>query len=92
MDYQADRSNLLDSDLEGIKDIMRIHIEIRNRSFMRRVHRDCFLGSNAVDFLVSHGLADNREQAVEIGRKMAEKGLLRHVTDSSKFRDASHLY
>lgn len=37
MEFNPDRNALLDSDLEGIKDIMRIHIEIRNRSFMKRV-------------------------------------------------------
>ena len=92
LQYTEDRNALVDSDLEGIKDIMRMHVEIRNRSFMRRVYRDCFLGSDAVDFLVAHGLADNRPQAVQIGRKMCEKGLMRHVTDSSKFKDANHLY
>eukprot|EP00606_Chrysophyceae_sp_TOSAG23-5_P000695 GSChrysophyteH2.ASY1.ANO1.392.1 assembled CDS len=92
MEYTTDRNALLDSDLEGIKDIMRIHIEIRNRSFMRRVHRDCFLGSDAVDFLCSHGLADSRPQAVQIGKKMCDKAMMRHVSDSKQFKDASHMY
>jgi hypothetical protein len=82
----------LDNDLVGIKTLMRTHIEIRNRSFMRRVHRDCFLGSDAVDFLVTHGFADSRDKAEDIGRRMMQKRLIRHVSDGSKFRDASHLY
>ena len=79
-------------DLAGIKDIMRFHLEIRNRSFMKRVHRDCFLGSDAVDFMVEHGLADSRSQAVQIGRRLAEAKIIRHVGDNSRFKDASHLY
>ena len=85
-------SEELDNDLVGIKTLMRTHIEIRNRSFMRRVHRDCFLGSDAVDFLVTHGFADSRDKAEDIGRRMMQKRLIRHVSDGSKFRDASHLY
>lgn len=76
----------------GMLTLMRTHIEIRNRSFMRMVHRDCFVGSDAVDFLVTHGFADSRAFAEEIGRRMMSKGLIRHVRDGSRFRDASHLY
>lgn len=43
----------LDNDLVGIATLMRRHIEIRNRSWMKRIHRDCFQGSDAVDFLVA---------------------------------------
>ena len=49
---------------EDLDNDLRTHIEIRNRSFMRRVHRDCFLGSDAVDFLVTHGFADSRRTLV----------------------------
>lgn len=59
---------------------------------MKRVHRDCFIGSDAVDFLITQGLADNRKIAVKIGQRMIEKKMIRHVTDSrKKFRDA-YLY
>ena len=81
-----------DQDLAGIIMLMRSHIEIRNRSIMRNVHRDCFLGSDAVDFLVTHGFADSRQKAEEIGRRMMVKKLIRHVSDGNRFRDASHLY
>lgn len=84
-------SDDLDRDLEAITQLMRTHIEIRNRSWMKRVHRDCFIGSDAVEFLVTQGFADTREQAVQVGRKMVARKLIRHVTDSQAFRDA-YLY
>ena len=92
LEFKGDRSSLGRDDLSGIKDIIRIHIEIRNRSFMKRVHRDCFLGSDAVDFMVKHGLADSRSQAVQIGRRLCEEKFIRHVNDNARFKDASHLY
>ena len=73
LEYQADRSTLRKDDLEGIKDLLRTHTEIRNRSFMKRVHRDCFLGSDAVDFMVRHGLSDSRSQAVQIGKRLCDE-------------------
>ena len=54
MEFKADRDKLESEDLVDMAKIIRIHVEIRNRSFMRRVHRDCFLGSDAVDFMVSY--------------------------------------
>ena len=82
----------IDADLLGILNLLRRHIEIRNRSWMKRIHRDCFIGSEAVDFLVTQGLADHRKEAVDIGRKMVARKLVRHVTDSQKFGDSYHYY
>lgn len=80
-----------DADLLGIYGLLRMHIEIRNRSWMKRVHKNCFIGATAVDFLVTQGLADNRGEAVKIGQRLMEKKMIRHVSDSFKFRDA-YLY
>lgn len=82
----------IEADLTGILNLLRRHIEIRNRSWMKRIHRDCFIGSEAVDFLVTQGLADHRKQAVEIGKRMMAKKLIRHVTDSQRFGDSYHYY
>lgn len=58
----------VEDDLVGIVNLMRVHLEIRNRSFLKRVYRDCFIGMDAVDFLVMQGFADSRKQAVELGK------------------------
>lgn len=82
----------IDADLPGIANLMRTHIEIRNRSFMKRVYRDCFIGSDAVDFLVTQGFADTRKQAVDIGQKLIASSFIRIVTGKrKKFQDA-YLY
>lgn len=82
----------IDNDLNGIANLMRRHIEIRNRSWMKRIHRDCFVGSEAVDFLVMQGFADTRKAAVEIGVKMNTRKLIRNITESRKFSDSLHYY
>jgi serine/threonine protein kinase len=82
----------IEADLQGIASLMRRHIEIRNRSWMKRIHRDCFIGSEAVDFLVMQGFADSRKAAVEIGIKMTNKKIIRNITDSRKFSDSLHYY
>ncbi|RZK47641.1 MAG: hypothetical protein EOO94_00115 [Pedobacter sp.] len=83
---------VLDQDILGIAALMRRHIEIRNRSWLKRVHRDSFVGSEAVDFLVTQGFADTRKAAVELGVKMHNKKLIRNLSDSRKFSDSLHYY
>jgi len=83
MDFEAD--------LSGIRSLARMHIEIRNRSWMKRIHRDCFIGSDFVDFLVNQGLAGSRLDAVNIGKKMISSKLIKHITSSGSFKDA-YLY
>ena len=81
------------SELAGIAQVMRTHIEIRNRSWMKRVHRDSFLGSDAVDFLVTQGFADTRNQAVLLGTRLIQEGLIRNITGKKKkFKDAYFYY
>ena len=60
---------------------------------MKRIHRDCFIGSEAVDFLVTQGLADSREIAVSLCKKMAAQDMIRKVTDTTRhFSDSYHYY
>ena len=60
---------------------------------MKRVHRDCFIASEMVDFLVVQGLAESRKKAVEIGRLAVEKKLICQVlTGISSFCDSYHYY
>ena len=83
----------MEADLQGILSLLRRHIEIRNRSWMKRIHRDCFIGSEAIDFLVTQGLADSREIAVNLCKKMASQDLIRKVTDTTgHFSDSYHYY
>lgn len=81
-----------DRELRELVNLLRHHVEIRNRSFMRNVYRDCFIGSDAVDFLLSQGFAKDRKEGVSIGKLMLKKSLIRHVSGtSSRFQDA-YLY
>ena len=45
----------LDGDLEGIATLVRMNLEIRNYSRFKRIYTNCFVASNAVDFLLNQG-------------------------------------
>mmetsp|Transcript_24624 Transcript_24624/g.45883 ORF Transcript_24624/g.45883 Transcript_24624/m.45883 type:complete len:1104 (+) Transcript_24624:65-3376(+) len=82
----------LNADLSGIANLLRAHIEIRNRSWMKMIHKNCFVGSDAVDFLVMQGLVSTRDEAITMGTNMLKNKLFRHVGDSSTFKDAYIYY
>jgi potassium efflux system protein len=66
-------------------------VEIRDRRHLLRVHEAAFVGREAVDWLVRRfGLT--RLEAVELGERWVEQGLIRHVLDEHGFRDGRLYY
>ncbi|CAI9116377.1 OLC1v1017507C4 [Oldenlandia corymbosa var. corymbosa] len=70
---------------------MKDNIVVKDRFYKMRRFTNCFLGSEAVDFLSEDQYLE-REEAVEFGRKLASKLFLRHVLEENMFEDGSHLY
>ena len=52
----------------------------------------CFLGSEAVAWMISNGLAANSEAAVRLGNDLFRMGLLFEVSYKHAFRDKPYLY
>ncbi len=66
-------------------------VAIRERRHLLRVFPDAFVGREAVDWLVQRfGL--NRDEAVALGQRWVEQGVVRHVLDEHRFRDGHFYY
>lgn len=65
-------------------------LDIRDRRFGLQVYTHCFVGSEAVKWLMHQQLA-SREEAIKLGQVLVERGLIHHVTDEHTFKD-SHLF
>jgi len=66
-------------------------LKICDRDYYLNFYPKCFVGSEAVDWLVQkHNY--KREEAVEIGQIMLEKGIMHHVSDEHTFKDAYLFY
>ncbi|XP_027364859.1 uncharacterized protein LOC113871958 [Abrus precatorius] len=70
---------------------MKESIAVKDRLYKMRRFTNCFLGSEAVDFLSEDQYLE-RQEAVEFARKLANKLFFRHVLDDNLFEDGNHLY
>jgi potassium-dependent mechanosensitive channel len=65
-------------------------VAVRDRRHLLSVYPRCFVGREAVDWLVAHeGLS--RGESVTLGQRLLELGEIRHVLDEHDFRDG-HLF
>ncbi|KAK3230788.1 hypothetical protein Dsin_002669 [Dipteronia sinensis] len=70
---------------------MKTSVVVKDRFYKMRRFTNCFLGSDAVDFLSEDQYLE-REEAVQFGRKLASKLFFQHVLDDNLFEDGDHLY
>lgn len=81
-------SNLGKEELMQIGERLRRGVRIQNRHYRFKTYRNSFVASEAVDFLVQSRIANSRNQAVSIGRKLAEElSFFHHVTNDHEFKD-----
>ncbi len=66
-------------------------LDSRDRIHRLRTYAQCFIGRDAVDWLVRHQRVD-RVEAVRLGQRLVAHGLIRHVLDEHDFEDAELFY
>ncbi len=66
-------------------------LDIRDRMFHLRMYPHCFVGREAVDWMVQHARI-SRADAVQQGRRLLALGLMTHVLDEHDFEDAELFY
>jgi small-conductance mechanosensitive channel len=66
-------------------------VPIRDRRHLLTTHPSCFVGREAVDWLVrSEGVS--RAEAVALGQRLVDLGVIHHVLDEHGFRDGHFFY
>ena len=66
-------------------------LDVRTRLHGLRAYADCFIGREAVDWLVRHQRLP-RDQAVRLGQRLMALGLMSHVLDEHDFKDDELFY
>jgi len=67
-------------------------VQVQTRKWLLKTYPNCFVGSEAVTWLVKNQLSPSRENGVSVGRQLLKHGLIRHVTDDHDFEDAYLFY
>jgi small-conductance mechanosensitive channel len=66
-------------------------VPISDRRHLFKVYPQCFVGREAVDWMVrSIGLT--RPEALALGQLLVERGIVRHVLDEHSFKDGNFFY
>lgn len=74
---------------------MRKAVNVRDRScgfFGLRVHRQCFLGSDAVQWLLEERLVKTEAEALNLGNRLMQVGLIEHVTGNQPFKNQNQIF
>jgi hypothetical protein len=66
-------------------------VEIKTRRHKLMLFQRCFLGNEAVDWMVSQ-VKVSREDAIALGQKMLDKGIFQHVANEHQFKDEPLFY
>jgi hypothetical protein len=72
------------NDIAG--DLLR-NLDIQDRKYRLKTYRTCFVGSEAVDYMIENHLASSRSEAVKIGRDLVTMGVFEHVLLEHDFKD-----
>uniref|UniRef100_A0A7S1TCV4 DEP domain-containing protein n=1 Tax=Compsopogon caeruleus TaxID=31354 RepID=A0A7S1TCV4_9RHOD len=67
-------------------------VTVRDRKFKLRSFPSCFVGFEAVQWLVDHGFAANEEDAVRLGDSMIHAGVFHHVLREHSFKNENLFY
>lgn len=68
----------LDFDLDELVENFKKNVSIKDRRYRLTTYKNCFVGSDAVQWMVTSGAAENREDAVKLGLLLQEKGIIEH--------------
>lgn len=66
-------------------------VEIKTRRHKLKLYQRCFLGNEAVDWIVKKYNV-SRADAVLLGQKLIDKKIAHHVLDENQFEDTDLLY
>lgn len=66
-------------------------LQLKDRQFHLKTYARCFVGSEAVDWLVSY-LNIPRAKAVQIGQRLIDENWIHHVADEQSFQDDYFFY
>ena len=92
MSTDVDQQEEEAEDLNEIATKFKENVKIADRSYRLKTYKKCFVGSEAVDYLVNSGATISRDDAVQVGQALMEMRIFEHVCRDHDFRDEYLFY
>mmetsp|Transcript_8048 Transcript_8048/g.14300 ORF Transcript_8048/g.14300 Transcript_8048/m.14300 type:complete len:405 (-) Transcript_8048:115-1329(-) len=73
-------------DLFEMASDLRNNVSVKDRVYRFKVYRQCFIGRTMAEYLVKSGICENEEEAIYLGNKLIDAGLIFHVCDEHDFK------
>eukprot|EP00180_Rhodochaete_pulchella_P003483 Plantae.Rhodophyta-Rhodochaete_pulchella.ctg599.p1 GENE.Plantae.Rhodophyta-Rhodochaete_pulchella.ctg599~~Plantae.Rhodophyta-Rhodochaete_pulchella.ctg599.p1 ORF type:complete len:483 (-),score=57.86 Plantae.Rhodophyta-Rhodochaete_pulchella.ctg599:301-1749(-) len=67
-------------------------VGVKDRKYHMKLYPQCFVGEDAVKWLVWSGRADGVDEAIILGDYLMKKGVFRHVTNDHSFKNKKLFY
>eukprot|EP00984_Skeletonema_dohrnii_P009078 scaffold3423_cov70-Skeletonema_dohrnii-CCMP3373.AAC.2 len=92
-DHKSPTMEISDEALDQIAARFKAGVTVKDRTYRLSKYPSCFVGKEAVDFMINDGLTTTRDEAVQLGQIiMAELGIFEHVTRDHVFADEYLFY
>lgn len=79
--------------LDDIANCFRNGIKVSNHTYHLKTYKNSFVGSEAIDFIVESGMSKTRDDAVKLGRMLADDyKLFEHVSNAHELKDERLFY
>lgn len=79
-------------DIDNLLVRFRKSVEIKDRKYRLSTYKKCFVGSDAVQWLVTSGTTETREDAVRVGQTLVDSGYIEHCVREHAFKDEGLFY
>jgi pyruvate/2-oxoglutarate dehydrogenase complex dihydrolipoamide dehydrogenase (E3) component len=79
-------------DLDELARRLRDQVEIKDRRYRLKTYERCFVGGDAVDWLIESGIAADVDQAVALGNALLDEGVIHHVVRDHRFKNEELYY
>jgi hypothetical protein len=78
--------------LTEVSERMKLGLSLKEKRYRFKKHHRCFLGSEAVTWMVHEGIVQNRDAAFVLGNRLLQANYFQHVTRTQRFSDSSALF
>ncbi|CAM9543770.1 unnamed protein product, partial [Chrysoparadoxa australica] len=80
------------SDLQKLSELMHSSLDIKDRKYHLSSYKKCFVGKDAVEWMLRSGVSNSEEDAVSLGQLLIENGDIAHVTKDHSFANDNLFY